>query len=64
MKCFSYLLVLSILFTSCDKIGVNNAGEDGFVTYKILKGQQSASPSQYKYYSSLMEQTVLPSMPQ
>jgi hypothetical protein len=56
MKCFSYLLVLSILFTSCDKIGVNNAGEDGFVTYKILKGQQSASPSQYKYYSSLMEQ--------
>jgi hypothetical protein len=55
MKITAFSLLLCILFTSCDKLGNAKTDEEGFVTYKITKGQQSASPAQYKYYSSLTE---------
>jgi hypothetical protein len=55
MKITTALLLLTVLFTSCDKLGIVKTDDDGFVAYKISKGQQSASPSQYKYYSSLTE---------
>jgi hypothetical protein len=55
MRTISVLLLVTILSISCDKLGISNTDGDGFVTYKITKGQQSASPAQYKYYPSLTE---------
>lgn len=49
------MILMTTLIISCDKLGIVNSDAEGFVTYKILKGQQSASPSQYKFYSSLTE---------
>lgn len=56
MKLLTLLMLLMVAFVSCDKLSLGNTDAEGFISYKITKGQQSASPAQYKYYSSLTEQ--------
>lgn len=56
MKLVTFLIMIMVAFGSCDKLGLGNTDAEGFIAYKISKGQQSASPAQYKYYSSLTEQ--------
>lgn len=55
MKAISVMFLMTPFFISCDKLNIVNKDGEGFITYKILKGQQSSSPAQYKYYSSLTE---------
>jgi hypothetical protein len=55
MKAISVMFLMTTFFISCDKLNIVNKDSEGFITYKILKGQQSSSPAQYKYYSSLTE---------
>ena len=55
MKAISVMFLMTTFFISCDKLNIVNKDGEGFITYKILKGQQSSSPAQYKYYSSLTE---------
>ena len=56
MKLVTFLIMIMVAFGSCDKLSLGNTDAEGFIAYKISKGQQSASPAQYKYYSSLTEQ--------
>lgn len=56
MKIVAFLMLIMVAFGSCDKLSLGNTDAEGFIAYKISKGQQSASPAQYKYYSSLTEQ--------
>lgn len=50
------LIVFAILASGCSKNPLDPASSGDFVSYVIAKGQQSASPSAYKYYSSITEQ--------
>ncbi len=55
MKATSVMILMTTLLISCDKLNIVNKDGEGFITYKISKGQQSASPALYKYYSNLTE---------
>lgn len=49
-----FLLFLLLSLVACEKL-LLKPSSDGFVTYVIAKGQQSASPSAYKFYSNLTD---------
>lgn len=55
MSAIMVMILMTTFFISCDKLSIVNTDGNGFITYKILKGQQSSSPAQYKFYSSLTE---------